>query len=107
MEIIATGELRRYLKENLPKFDQPIIFISTDFIPGCPKCNSSATVYYIRMQEKSALPEGPTVIKVKNHKFPIDVYINHPLEKGPPRKVVIGTRESKGELRMILRRVLD
>ncbi len=35
MEIIAMGELRAYLKTELPKFDDPVIFISTNFFPGC------------------------------------------------------------------------
>jgi len=50
------GELRIFLKEQLPKWKDPVIFISSDFIPGCPKCNSSATVYYIKLTERNSIP---------------------------------------------------
>ncbi|GAG65607.1 unnamed protein product, partial [marine sediment metagenome] len=53
MEIIAMGELREFLKINLPKFKDPVIFISSKFIPGCPKCNSSTSVYYITLTERN------------------------------------------------------
>jgi len=101
------GELRTYLKNHLPKYRDPVIFISSDFIPGCPKCNSSATVYYIKLTEKELIPNEPNVVKAEQHKFPIDIYVKYPLMKGVPKKIVIGTKESNGKLRMILRRVID
>ena len=56
MEIIAMGELHEFLQNNLPKFEDPVIFISSDYIPGCPKCNSSTNVYYITLTERSLIP---------------------------------------------------
>lgn len=101
------GELREYLQEALPNFGDPVIFISTDFIPGCPKCNSSATVYYITLMERKEIPEDQNVEKAENHKFPIDIFINYPYIKGKPKQIVIGTKRASGKLQMILRRVVD
>ena len=80
MEIIATGELPEFLQNNLPKFEDPIIFISSDFIPGCHKCNSSTSVYYIKLTERSFIPSESNLQKAQNHKFPIDVYVNYPAQ---------------------------
>jgi len=46
------GELREYFTTTLPKFDDPAIFISSEFIPGCPRCNSSASVYQLFVKKK-------------------------------------------------------
>lgn len=107
MEIIAMGELRAFLKDQLPNWKDPVIFISSDFIPGCPKCNSNATVYYIKLTERISIPNEQNVIKAEKHKFPIDIYVKYPFMKGIPQKIVIGTRDSRGGLEMILRRVID
>jgi len=107
MEIIAMGEMREFLKSELPKFKDPIIFISSEFIPGCPMCQSDATVYYITLIERNSIPNEYNVIKAENHKFPIDVFVNYPLERDIPKQFVIGTKESMGELKMILRRVIE
>lgn len=107
MEIIAMGEMRAYLKENLYRFKEPVIFISSDFIPGCPKCNSSATVYYCKIVERSDIPTNINAEKATNHKFPIDVIVNYPVLKGRPKQFVIGTKNSAGKLQMILRRVIE
>ena len=107
MEVIATGELRDFLKTNLPKFEDPVIFISSKFIPGCPKCNSSASVYYITLTERSLILREENLEKAMKHKFPIDIYIQTPVQKAKPSKFVIGTKISKGILEMILRRIID
>jgi hypothetical protein len=106
MEIIAMGELRSYLKTHLPNFEDPVIFISSDFIPGCPKCNSDATVYYIKLTERKEIPKEGNVIRAENHKFPVDIYVKYPLVKGKPKKIVIGTKKSKDGIKMILRRII-
>jgi len=107
MEIIAMGELRAYLKTELPKYDDPVIFISTNFFPGCYKCKSSATVYYIKLTEKNLIPDKINIQKAQNHKFPIDIYVNYPIKKELPKKIVIGTKKSNGKLEMILRRIIE
>ncbi|TXT61308.1 MAG: hypothetical protein BAJALOKI2v1_40102 [Promethearchaeota archaeon] len=106
MEIIAMGELRDYLKENLSNFKDPIIFISSDFIPGCPKCNSDATIYYIKLTEREEIPQEGNIIKAEKHKFPIDIYVKYPVLKGKPKKIVIGTKDSGEGLKMILRKIV-
>ncbi|TFF96441.1 MAG: hypothetical protein EU544_00630 [Promethearchaeota archaeon] len=105
--VIAMGELRSFLQENLPHYEDPVVYISSDFIPGCPKCNSSATVYYVKLEERSSIPSDSNVANVKNHKFPIDIFVKYPVLKGPPQQIVIGTKETKGETQMILRRVAE
>lgn len=107
MEVIATGELREYLKNNLAKFEDPVIYISSKFIPGCPRCNSSTSVYYIILTERMLIPREDNLEKAIKHKFPIDVYIQTPVQKAKPSKFVVGTKISKGSLEMILRRIID
>jgi len=101
------SELPEFLQNNLPKFEDPVIFISSDFIPGCPKCNSSTSVYYITLTERSKIPSENNLQKAQNHKFPIDIYVNYPFQKGKPKQLVIGTIKSKGKLEMVLRRVVE
>jgi len=101
------SELPEFLQNNLPKFEDPVIFISSDFIPGCPKCNSSTSVYYIKLTERSFIPSEGNQQKAQNHKFPIDVYVNYPVQTGIPKQFVIGTKRSKGKLEMMLRRVVE
>mgnify|MGYP006278812717 CR=1 FL=1 len=100
------GELRSYLKAELPKFDDPVIYISSNFIPGCSKCNSGAAVYYIKLVERNSIPKGSTIEKADYHKFPIDIFVNYSPEKGKPKKFIVGTKHSKGEIQMILRRII-
>lgn len=107
MEVIAMGELREFFKLNLLKFEDPVIFISSEFIPGCPKCNSSTSVYYIKLTERDLIPQGENLEKAERHKFPIDIYIQYPLQKGKPKQFVIGTRGSEGTLKMVLNRIID
>jgi hypothetical protein len=107
MEIIAMGEMREFLQENLPKFKDPVIFISSKFIPGCPKCNSSTSVYYITLTERALLPSEDNLEKTQEHKFPIDIYVNYPVQTGKPKQFVIGTKRSNGKFEMILRRVVE
>ena len=101
------GELREFLKSELPKYKDPIIFISSEFITGCPMCQSDATIYYITLTERNLVPDGLNIEKAENHKFPIDIYVNYPLERDKPKQFVIGTKKSMGELKMILRRVVE
>ncbi len=101
------GELHEFLQNNLPKFEDHVIFISSDFIPGCPKCNSSTSVYYITLTERSKIPSESNLQKAQNHKFSIDIYVNYPIQTGIPKQFVIGTKESKGKLEMVLRRVVE
>ncbi|MBY8992062.1 MAG: hypothetical protein KGD58_15060 [Candidatus Lokiarchaeota archaeon] len=107
MEIIASGELGEYLKTNLPKFEDPVIFISSKFIPGCPRCNSSTSVYYITLTERNLIPQEENLEKAIIHKFPVDIYVQSPVQKPKPRKFLIGTKRSNGTLEMILRRIID
>ena len=107
MEIIAMGELPEFLKLNLPKFEDPVIFISSDFIPGCPKCNSSTSVYYITLTERNLIPSESNLEKAQKHKFPVDIYVKYTIQKGKPKQFVIGTKKTNGKLEMILRRVLE
>ena len=101
------GELHEFLKYNLSKFEDPVIFISSDFIPGCPKCNSSTSVYYITLTERTLIPSEGNLQKAQNHKFPIDIYVNYPVQKGIPKQFVIGTKKSNGKLEMVLRRIVE
>ncbi|MGV9202677.1 MAG: hypothetical protein ACOC44_01485 [Promethearchaeia archaeon] len=107
MEVIAMGEMRAYLQSRLPNFEDPVIFISSDFIPGCPKCNSSATVYYIKLVERKTIDLSQNIEKVDKHKFPIDIFIKYPVVKGMPQKIVIGTKKQNGDLQMIIRRLIE
>lgn len=101
------GEMREYLKQNPSKFEDPVIFISSEFIQGCPMCNSSTSVYYITLTDRKLIPEDIILEKVQKHKFPVDIYVNYPIERPKPKQFVIGTKESKGKLKMILRRVVE
>jgi hypothetical protein len=85
MEIIAMGELHEFLQNDLPKFEDPVIFISSDYIPGCPKCNSSTSVYYITNTKKTLIPNEGNLYKAQNHKFPVDIYVNYLVQKGKPK----------------------
>ncbi len=107
MEVIATGELREFFTLNLPKFEDPVIFISSEFIPGCPKCNSSASVYYLQLTERNMIPREGNLVKAEKHKFPIDIYVQYPVLKGKPKQFVIGTKQSKDKLEMVLLRITD
>jgi len=104
------GELREFFTINLPKFEDPVIFISSEFFPGCPKCNSSTSVYYLKLTERNLIPnEGceRNLKKAKKHKFPIDIYVQYPSLKGKPMQFVIGTKKSKGTLEMVFHRIID
>ena len=101
------GELPKFLQNNLPKFEDPVIFISSDFIPGCPKCNSSTSVYYITLTERTLIPSESNLHKAQNHKFPIDIYVKCPVQTGKPKQFVIGTKKSNGKLEMVLRRIVE
>ena len=70
MEVIAMGEMREFLQKNLPKFEDPVIFIISKFIPGCPKCNSSTSVYYITLTERDLIQVKIICKKLKNISFP-------------------------------------
>ncbi len=107
MEIVAMGELREFFTINLPNFEDPIVFISSEFIPGCPKCNSSASVYYLQLTERNLIPSEGNLEKAKNHKFPIDIYVQYHVLKGIPKQFVIGTKKSKDKLEMVLVRIID
>ena len=110
MEIIAMGELREFFTINLPKFEDPVIFISSEYFPGCPKCNSGASVYYLKLTERNLIPSEESegnLEKAKTHKFPIDIYVKYPVLKGKPTKFVIGTKKSKGTIEMVLHRIID
>jgi hypothetical protein len=105
MEIIAMGELREFFKANLPRFEDPVIFISSEFIPGCPKCNSSASVYYLQLTERNLIPNEGNLEKAEKHKFPIDIYVQYSVLKGKPKQFVIGTNKSNGILDIVLLRI--
>jgi hypothetical protein len=107
MEIIAMGELREFFTINLPKFEDPVIFISSEYFPGCPKCNSSTSVYYLKLTERNLIPCEENLEKAKKHKFPIDIYVQYPVLKGKPTQFVIGTKKSKGTLEMVFHRIID
>ena len=100
------GELREFFRLSLPKFEDPVIFISSEFIPGCPKCNSSTSVYYLQLTERKLIPSKGNIEKAEYHKFPIDIYVQYSVLKGKPKQVVIGTKKSKGSLEMVLNRVI-
>jgi len=101
------GELREFFTINLPKFEDPVIFISSKFIPGCPRCNSSTSVYYLKLTERNLISIERNLEKAKKHKFPIDIYVQYPVLKGKPTQFVIGTKKSKGTLEMVLHRIVD
>ena len=101
------GELPEFLQNNLPKFEDPVIFISSDFTPGCSKCNSSTSVYYITLTERTSIPSENYLLKAQSHKFPVDIYVNYPVQTGKPKQFVIGTKQSKGKLEMVLRRIVE
>jgi len=75
------GELREFFVKNLPKFDDPVIFISSEFIPGFPKCNSSTSVYYIKLTERNLIPSDRNLEKATKHKFPIEIYVQYQILK--------------------------
>ena len=101
------GELPEFFTINLPKFEDPVIFISSEFIPGCPKCNSSTSVYYLQLTERNLIPNEGNLEKAKKHKFPIDIYVQYPVLKGKPKQFVIGTKKLNGILEMVLLRIID
>ena len=107
MEIIAMGELREFFMINLPKFEDPVIFISSEFIPGCPRCNSSTSVYYLKLTERNLIPSENNLEKTEKHKFPINIYVQYPVLKGKPKQFVIGTKKLNGILEMVLLRIID
>ena len=100
------GELREFFTINLPKFEDPVVFISSEFIPGCARCNSSTSVYYIELTERNLIPRVGNLEEAKKHKFPIDIYIQYPFLKGKPKQFVIGTKKSNGTLEMVLLRII-
>jgi len=106
MEIIAKGELREFFTRNLPKFEDPVVFISSEFIPGCPRCNISTSVYYIKLTERNLIPSEGNLEKAKKHKFPLDTYVQYPVLKRKPKQFVIGTKKSKETLEMVLLRII-
>ena len=106
MEIIAMGELREFFTLNLPKFEDPVIFISSEYFPGCPMCNSSTNAYYLKLTERNLIPIEENLEKAKNHKFPIDIYVQYPVLKGKPTQFIIGTKKSKGILEMVFHRII-
>ena len=99
------GELREFFTINLPKFEDPVVFISSEFIPGCPKCNSSTSVYYLQLTERNLIPNIESLEEAKKHKFPIDIYVQYQVLKGKPKQFVIGTKKSNGTLEMVLLRI--
>ena len=101
------GELREFFTINLPKFEDPVIFISSEYFPGCPKCNSNTSVYYLKLTERNLIPSEGNLEKAKKHKFPIDIYVQYPVLKGKPRQFVIGTKKSNGILEMVFHRIID
>ena len=101
------GELRDYLTTNLPKFTDPVIFISSEFIPGCPMCNSSTSVYYITLAEHNTVPDAKNIEKARQHKFPVDIYVQYAVQKQKPRKIVIGTKRTRDKITMVLKRIDD
>ena len=107
MEIIAMGELRKFFTVNLPKFEDPVVFISSEFIQGCPKFNSSTSVYYLKLTERNLIPSEGNLEKAEKHKFPIDIYVQYQVLKGKPKQFVIGTKKSNGTLEMVLLRIID
>lgn len=107
MEIIAMGELREYLTANIPKYMDPVIFISSEFMPGCPMCNSSTSVYYIKLTERNSVPDASNLEKTERHKFPIDIYVQYAVQKPKPTKIVIGTKKSADNLVMVLKKIIS
>jgi len=101
------GELQEFFMTNLSKFEDPVIFISSEFFPGCSRCNSSTSVYYLKLTERNLIPSEGNLEKAKNHKFPIDIYVQYPVLKGKPTQFVIGTKKSKGTFEMVLHRIID
>ena len=101
------GELREFFTLNLPKFEDPVIFISSDFIPGYPRCNNSTSVYYIKLTERNLIPSEGNLERAEKHKFPIDIYVQYQVLKGKPTQIVIGTKKSNGTLEMVLNRIID
>ena len=101
------GELREFFTINLPNFEDPVIFISSEYIPGCPKCNSSTSVYYLKLTERNLIPSEGNLEKVIKHKFPIDIYVQYQVLKGKPKQFVIGTKKSNGTLEMVILRIID
>ena len=99
--------MREFLEKNLPRFEDPVIFISSDFIPGCPMCNSSTSVYYITLTERNSIPVNDNLEKAEKHKFPIDVYVMYPVQKGKPKQFVIGTKRVQETLEIVIRRIVE
>ena len=101
------GELSEFFTLNLSKFEDPVIFISSEFFPGCPRCNSNTSVYYLKLTERNLIPSEGNLEKAKKHKFPIDIYIQYPILKGKPTKFVIDTKKSKGTIETVFHRIID
>ncbi len=106
MQIIAIDRMREYLQQHLPEYEAPELLISTDVIPGCPKCNSHASVFYISLVEKEKREVYKNLEPIKEHKFPISIYITTPLLKGVPQKMIIGTEETTNGLKMKIKRIV-
>ena len=105
MQIIALEEVREYLKYNLPKYNDPIILISTDYFPGCPKCNSAASVYHVQMIEQGMLEKYGKVEEIEEHKFPVRVFVKTPLARGKPKSLVLGSKRTNGKLFLAVRNI--
>ncbi len=106
MQVIATEMVREYLLENLPKYENPAIYITTNFIPGCPACNSHATVFYINLTEKNRIDGLEGIEEIQDHKFPIPIFVKLEGAIRPPRTFIIGAKKERGKLKMILQRII-
>ncbi|TFH29721.1 MAG: hypothetical protein E4G98_03355 [Promethearchaeota archaeon] len=105
MEVIAMYQMRELLQQNLPKYQQPILLISTSFYPGCSKCNSDATVFQARIMEKSELSMKDTITKIQHHKFPFEVFTDISTGESPPTKIWLGTRINGPNHELIVRKI--
>lgn len=106
MEIIAIENMRDLLISELPHYINPVILISTQFYPGCEKCNSAATEYHINIIEKEHMSIEKSRIQIEKHKFPIPVYFETQVVNPKPKKIVIGTSKEQNQWRLVIRKII-
>ncbi|UYP44974.1 hypothetical protein NEF87_001259 [Candidatus Lokiarchaeum ossiferum] len=100
MQLIAMGKIKEYLLQHLPHFFKPVLFISTRFYPGCPKCSSMAIPYYVELKEFNDVVmmeqknSAGKFLPLHNHKFPFPVIFSPDQNSPLPSKIFVGTRDT-------------
>ena len=106
MQVIAMDQMRELLEQNLPKYKQPVLLISTMFYTGCSKCQSDATVFQAQIMENSVLILTDNIQKIQLHKFPFEVFYEVSPQVQTPSKIWLGTRINGSNYELIVRKIV-